>query len=91
MMRFVTYLKIQYISNLEPSQIYNQFYKLKYERINFFLNAKSRVQIHHVVHHMFLANYNKIQIITCKVLLIYLEIFAIEIHCHMFHLKKRNY
>ena len=60
-MRFIIYLKVQCIPNLDPLKIYNECYKFKNETIK--KNCKKYMEIDHVITHMFLSNHNKIHII----------------------------
>ena len=66
MMRFIIYLKIQCISNLDPFKIYKTCYKLKNKTFKKDENTQKHVQIDHVINHVFLANQKKIQIIICN-------------------------
>ena len=77
MMRFIVYLKIQGISNLKPFKIYYKCLKFKNETFKEKQKCKKLVQIDHVIIHMFLVNYKKIQIIICNfyILNVYSNIF----------------
>ena len=66
MIRFVIYLKIECIPNLEPLKIYNECHKFKSETFKKNKKCKMLVQIYHVINHMFLDNHTKIQIIICN-------------------------